>query len=484
MTTTAAPTTDTPTTGTLYVDMDGVLFASDSAWEAVLRLLKRQPLALLAAPFWLARGRAYFKHELIRRAQLRPSSLPFRREVLDLLQEQRRAGRRIVLATAADRLVADAVAQYLRGFDAVLASDGKTNLRGAAKRAAIEQDSAGAPWDYIGDSSHDLAVWKGCRTALVAGARPRLLRRARAMGCDPQVITRAPPVWKTLPRACRPYQWVKNTLVAVPLLVSHRMTEIPLLLNTIYAFTIFCMVASGAYLLNDMLDLPADRLHPTKRDRPLASGALSIPVALASSAILLLGGVALAAVLLGRTFTALIVLYVCVTTAYSIDLKRRLVLDVFVLAALYSLRMFAGAVATHIEPSTWLLAFATFSFISLAFVKRYADLTHARDVDIGAAAGRGYSVHDTDLFRSFGPASAYMAVLVFCLYINSSDVTKIYHRPQLLWLAAPLLLYWFTRLWFVADRGFSLEDPVLFALRDKVSWVVALALMVLILAAI
>jgi 4-hydroxybenzoate polyprenyltransferase len=476
----SAPAT---TTGTLYVDMDGVLFASDSAWEALLRLLKRRPLMLLMLLFWLARGRAYLKQQLGQRAKLSPASLPFRQPVIELIKEQRRSGRRVVLATAGDAKIAHDVAEHLRCFDAVLASDGHTNLRGAAKRRAIEQDSNGQPWDYIGDAHADLAVWPGSRTALVAGARPRLLRQVRALGCNVQVICDAPSPWQSLLRACRPHQWVKNVLVAVPLLVSHRLHEKLLVIQTALAFVIFCMVASGAYLLNDLLDLPSDRLHPNKRNRPFASGTVSIPIGLVTSALLLAGGVILSYLLLGAAFAGLVALYVCVTTAYSLDLKRRLVLDVFVLAALYALRVLAGTVATGIKPSDWLLAFATFSFISLAFVKRYADLTHARDFDIGSAAGRGYSVNDTEMFKTFGPASAYMAGLIFCLYISSPDVVKLYARPELLWLACPLLLYWMTRLWFIADRGYRLEDPVLFTLRDRVSWIVAIVLLALLLCA-
>jgi len=284
-------------------------------------------------------------------------------------------------------------------------------------------------------------------------------------------------------RALRVHQWVKNFLVFVPLLMAHLVFDRDRLAAAACAFAAWCLCASGVYLFNDLLDLEADRSHPRKRSRPLASGALAARAAVPAAAVLVAAGLALAFLLLPAAFGAMLLIYLALTSLYSAHLKRRPVLDVLVLAGLYSLRVLSGGYATSVPVSPWLLAFSMFLFLSLAFVKRYTEL---RDEGAGEAslARRGYAREDTELLRSFGAASGYLSVLVLALYINQSrEVTQLYRRPELLWLAGPCLLYWLTRVWLLAHRGRLHEDPVVFTVRDPVSYIVGAVMAALIVAA-
>ena len=271
-------------------------------------------------------------------------------------------------------------------------------------------------------------------------------------------------------RALRPQQWIKNLLLFVPLSLAHHVLDASRLLHVTLGFTAYCLCASGGYVLNDLLDREADRLHPRKRRRPFASGALS---ARQGSALFvaLVGAGLLLATLVGAAFAELLALYLALTVCYSLWLKEQLFIDVLLLSALYSLRVFAGALAAQVEISQWLLGFSLFLFLSLAFVKRFCEL---RQLPAGSSgevlARRSYRKEDLGLIQMLGASSGYLSVLVLALYISSSDVMRLYARPQLLWAVCPVLLYWLTRIWFLAGRGELPDDPVLFAAGDPQSY--------------
>jgi 4-hydroxybenzoate polyprenyltransferase len=274
-----------------------------------------------------------------------------------------------------------------------------------------------------------------------------------------------------LARALRVHQWIKNLLVFVPLLMAHRILDAGVLTQATLAFIAWCLCASAVYLINDRLDLEADRLHATKRHRPLAAGTLSLSAIWALVPLLGLSGLAIAFLLLPVSFGISILFYLGLTTAYSVHLKRMLMIDVLILAGLYTLRVLSGGYATGIPVSPWLLAFSMFLFLSLAFVKRYAELL-AADPALTETSRRNYSAHDADLLKSFGSASGYLSVLVLVLYINSREVVALYRRPTILWLVGPCLLYWITRIWLLAHRGEMDEDPILFTVKDRTSYLV------------
>jgi 4-hydroxybenzoate polyprenyltransferase len=284
-------------------------------------------------------------------------------------------------------------------------------------------------------------------------------------------------------RALRVHQWTKNFLVFVPLLMAHRVLDGHALVRSFYAFIAWSLCASSVYLLNDLLDVEADRVHPRKQHRPFASGALSKSFHLVLFPILLMSGLAIAFALLPPLFLVALVIYLAMTSAYSLYLKRVLIVDVLLLAGLYALRVLSGGFATDIPVSPWLLAFSMFLFLSLAFVKRYAELRNSTGNPLSQTSRRNYSTLDTELLKSFGSASGYISVLVLVLYINSREVVALYRSPMILWLIGPCLLYWITRVWLLAYRGEVDEDPILFTVKDWPSYLVGILVVLIIIAA-
>jgi 4-hydroxybenzoate polyprenyltransferase len=468
----------------LYVDMDGTLLATDTLWELFVRLIKTAPSLLWHIPFWLLKGRAYLKQQLTARLTLDPAALPYNRPVIEFLSLERQREREIILATASDRLLAERVAHQVGLFSAVLASDGTVNLAGERKLSAILQHAGGGPFDYIGNSSDDLPIWRHAERALLVRPSRRVRAERRASAID-TVLCHRPSIIRGLLRVLRVPQWSKNVLLVVPLVLAHEISDVERLVKAILAFATFTLSASAVYIVNDLLDLDSDRRHPYKRFRPLAAGALSIPAALAIVPICISLSVAIAVALLPGLFAGTLLLYIATTTLYSLWLKRVVILDVFVLAGLYTFRVLAGAVATNVSVSPWFLAFSMFFFLSLAFVKRYAELRFAagKTEDQDYLAARGYLIEDLELLKSVGAASGYLAVAVLALYINSPEVHVLYRQPVLLWLIGPLLLFWITRVWLLAHRGCLHTDPVVFALTDRPSYVLAASIAALLIVA-
>ena len=394
------------------------------------------------------------------------------------IREHRAAGGKVILATGTDEAVARDVAAHLGLFDVVLASDGARNLTGAVKAAALADRCPGG-YAYIGNDRADLPVWAGARVIHAAGVSGALRRKLKATGRLGKVFSDDTVAWQALLRALRPHQWVKNLLVFVPLFTSHRWRELSVFERGLGGFALMCLLASSAYLLNDLADLENDRVHPEKRHRPLAAGLVHAARAGAIALVLLAAGLA-AALTFGLPFTGLLLVYFFGTLAYSSVLKSIVLADVFTLAGLYTLRLLIGGAATGIPISSWLLAFAGFYFLSLAFVKRHAEL-HRRPNSVGTPLpGRGYVPADLEHIAPAGIAGGYVAVLVFALYVNSPEVTALYRQPQVLWLCCPVLLYWHSRIWLLATRGALDSDPVIFALKDRVSYLLGLALLLLV----
>jgi 4-hydroxybenzoate polyprenyltransferase len=464
----------------LVVDLDGTLVRTDTLHESLLVLLKRNPLLLVLAALWLLKGKAAFKAEVGRRVRLDATRLPYSEPLLAYLQEEKARGRRLVLATAADQSIAEAVAAHLGLFSEVYASDGKVNLSGARKLERLKQ--AHPEFDYAGDGEVDLVLWREARRALVVHGSPGLQRRVRALGRGEVRVFEAPATGvRTWVKALRMHQWAKNALVFVPIVAGHKASDLGLLAQAALGFAAFSLCASSVYVLNDLLDLDSDRRHPTKRERPFASGALPVRVGAVLAPVLLVAGFTLALLLLPLPFSALLATYYALTLGYSMYLKQVLVLDVLVLAGLYTVRLFAGSLATGVPTSSWLFTFSMFLFLSLALVKRLSEVRRLRLSDEVAAPGRGYLASDYEQLASLGVSAGYLSVLVLAFYITSKDVTGLYTYPERLWLLCPVMLYWVSRVWLLAHRGLVNEDPLVFALRDKVSYAVgALAVLVLV----
>lgn len=463
----------------LVIDLDGTLVRSDTLVETALLLLANRPFRLFRLLPQAWRDRVRFKQSLAAVAPLDAASLPYNADILALMHTARDAGQPVYLATAADRKIADSVAAHIGGFAGSFASDGHANLKGAAKAAMLSDAFGMHAFDYAGDAAADLPVWQAARRAYLVAPSAGLRRAAAAVCGDTRAVGERPSFGQTVRQillALRLHQWAKNLLVFVPLLAAHA-AHGRLIGHAVLAFLAFSLCASSVYLLNDMLDLPHDRAHPLKRARPFASGMLPL-----HWAPWLMGGLAVLVLVAGAAlpgrFLGMLGLYYAGTLAYSLGLKRWAVWDVVALAGLYTLRIFAGAAATGIPISFWLLAFTLFLFFSLAVVKRLTELTqfvrraaHRTGVELAGAtlAGRGYAPEDLDMLRSMAASSGYMAVLVLALYVNSGEVLPLYRHPQVLWALCPILLFWVSRVLMLANRGSMNEDPVIFALRDRVS---------------
>ncbi|HEX6065867.1 MAG TPA: UbiA family prenyltransferase [Longimicrobiales bacterium] len=461
----------------LCVDLDGTLLRTDVLWESVIALVRHKPWLLPLLPWWAMRGKAQLKRSVASHVTLNPATLPYRADVLDMLRAEHGGGRELILATATDAGPAEAIAAHLGIFSAVCASDGVTNLAGQQKLQAILRRVGNGGFDYIGDAGVDLPIWRAARGAILVDPSKRVLSAAQRDGRVSRVVRGPSTTLSAMLRALRPHQWVKNTLLFVPLLSSHRIINFGTLQLAMIAFAAFCLAASSVYITNDLLDLEADREHPRKRNRPFASGALPISVGVLMVPLLLAGAFGLSWALLPQVFTIGLAAYVALSTTYSLYIKQQVLLDVFFLAGLYTLRVLAGGLATAITISPWLAAFSMFIFTSLAFLKRYSELLLLREHQQHEFRRRDYAGSDMDLLRSLGSASGFVSVLVLALYINSAEVLKLYRHPEILWLVVPIFLYWVSRLWLFGHRGKVQDDPIVFAIKDPASYVIAVLVM-------
>jgi len=470
----------------LCVDLDGTLVKSDTLVDSTLALARHHPSALLQLPSWLAQGKAALKRHITSAVELNVVHLPYNRELLQYLEQQHSTGRPIYLATAADAALAHRVAAHLGLFAGVLASDGTLNLAGKNKLAAF-REKFGDNFSYIGNALPDATLLANCVEPMVANPTGSLRAALRKATVTPvRSFTDASSPIKAWLKAIRLHQWAKNVLIFLPLLLAHAWSLGPIL-GAAIAFVSFGLCASATYIVNDLLDLEADRKHLRKRRRPFASGDLSAIAGLTVVALFLLASLALA-ILLPHAVAALapstplprpyyflewLAIYAVTTSAYSLRLKRAVLVDVIVLSGLYTIRIIAGSASTGVTVSAWLGGFSIFFFLSLAFVKRFAELEglRQRDPAPGQASvqiqGRGYIVSDIEQLRSFGSASGYASVVVLTLYISNINAVELYSHPNRLWLLVPVLLLWISRLWLLASRGQLDEDPVVYAITDK-----------------
>ena len=458
----------------LVVDVDGSLVNGDLLIEGTLRLLATTPFKLLTLPFWLAKGRAALKRRVAQAVALPPETLVLNPTVLKEIAAAKAAGRQIWLASAADKLAVAPLTEHI-GATGHLTSDGLTNLTGAAKAAMLVNRFGAGGFDYIGNERRDLHVWKRARRAIGINLSGRLARKVRTLDAEARFLPGPDRRPIDYIRALRPHQWSKNVLVFVPLVAAHEI-QASLYLLAAGLFVALSAMASGTYLLNDLLDLPHDRRHESKRHRPLAAGKVPLLPMIGVGLALATGGLVLA-----WSLSALaglyILLYLFVTLAYSLSLKRKPFLDVVTLALLFAMRVLAGAAVVHIELSPWFLAFFTFIFLSLAIVKRQGELCALQKSGWSTVSGRAYVAADLLVMTAFGAASSMAAVVVFALYIQTVEVSKSYDRSEFLWLICPLLIYWLGRMTLIANRGAVDEDPVTFALRDRTSWLTGVSVL-------
>lgn len=451
----------------LCVDLDGSLIHCDILHDSSLAMLKQHPFDVVAIPIWLMRSKAHMKQEIAERVSIDVATLPYNTELMNWLRSEKAKGRKLVLATASNKKYADEIADHLGIFDEVLGSDGETNLSANSKASRLVARFGVKGFDYIGNSTKDLAVWEVAKNAIVVGSESLAARVAQVSNVEQRFSAKRAGL-KGWIKGLRLHQWLKNLLVFLPLVGAHRWSDIGALSQVFLAFVAFGFSASAVYLLNDLLDVDSDRLHPRKRNRPFAAGIISAPLGLAVLLALLVAGLSLATTL-GSAFLSWMIGYLVLTTGYSFKLKQFPLIDCLALAGLYTIRIVAGGAAISQSISFWLLAFSLFLFLSLAFIKRYSELIIMIKAGAGSAHGRGYIASDQQLLQSIGLASGFSSALVMALYLNSADVRALYSHPQLLWLTMPILLFWVCWVWLKASRDEMHDDPVVFAVRDPTS---------------
>ncbi|PIJ89484.1 hypothetical protein BL249_16110 [Erwinia sp. OLFS4] len=452
----------------LVVDLDGTLIHSDMLHESALRVFRDSPFETLRIPFLLKKGKAFLKQHLASLTEFDPKTLPYNEKLLEWLKQQRAEGRHLVLCTASDSAIANRIAEHLGIFDDVIASDGVSNIEGRHKAAALVQRFQQHGFDYAGNSNADLAVWSQADKAIVVNGSSDLIKKARNISTVDRVFPKREIGFTAWRRVLRIHQWLKNTLLLVPLFAAHDVSNGEAWLSLLLAFMAFSLCASSVYIANDLLDLDSDRLHPRKRNRPFASGLVPAWKGVLLAPLLLIVSLSVA-VFVGKQFFFWLVCYFTLTCAYSWVLKRLMLVDCLTLAMLYTLRIVAGAAAVGHELSFWLLAFSVFLFLSLAFVKRYAELEVQLLSGKEKIHGRGYHTADAPLIQTMGIVAGYTSVLVLALYLNSDAVLKLYASPKLIWGAIPVMLFWVSWMWMQAHRGEMHDDPLVFAVKDRAS---------------
>ncbi len=458
----------------LCVDMDGTLLRTDSLIEQAWQNLSRRPFIFLITLFSLLSGLAKFKQKLAALNHNILVPLPINEKFFAYLQSQYQRGRKIYLVTASDESVANTIAASLKIFSGVIASNGEINLKGKNKAKKLLQEFGEKKFSYAGNANTDMAVWPFAKEAIIVNANKPLISKVKKIHQNPTLFDNKKNRLLMLIKAIRIHQWSKNFLLFLPLIVGHLYTSRTHCQTALLAFISFCLAAASAYLLNDLVDLATDRQHYSKKQRVLAKGDLPLIDALLFCPLLLLTALFTAYYTIGIHFLLALISYYGLTLLYSLFLKKQPLLDIFSLSALYTIRIIAGIIAISALFSPWLISFSVFFFLSLALIKRYNELYLLNSLNKTCMVDKMYSVQDMVTLKTFGINAGYISVLILALYISSPAVVPLYQQPLWLWGLIVLTLFWLTRIWLLASKGEADEDPVVFALKDKMSWLIAL----------
>ena len=453
----------------LICDLDGTLIKTDMLFESLFILLRNNFFFIFLTPLWLLKGKQVLKNEIYKRIEFSPENLPYNQEVIEFIKINRNNYSKTALVSASNQNIVKDIAEYIGIFDEYYGSDDKLNLKAVNKRKFLDEKYGIRNYSYIGDSKADIEIWNHSNEKFIVNNS--LSKRLKSIKFDTIIGNNTKSKLKLIIKEIRVYQWVKNLLIFIPALMAH-ITNFEIYLNLFYSFISFSLIASSVYVLNDLLDLEADRKHPRKKNRPFASGDLSLLYGFALLPFLIVSSLIIAITLLPISYLFVLFFYYVLTSLYSFKLKRIVIVDILTLALLYTIRIVAGGEAVDVEVTPWALAFSMFLFLSLALLKRYTELHSLKEIDELKASGRGYHVDDIEIVRSFGTSSAFISILVFALYVNSEQIRLLYNKPNLMWIVAILLLFWIMRIWFLANRGKMTDDPIVFTGKDKISWTI------------
>lgn len=456
----------------IVVDLDGTLTHTDTLYESILMLLSKKPLLLFILPFWLISGKAKFKANVANNIKLNVATLPYNQKLIKWLKKEQISKKKIILCSAANQHIAKAVADHLQLFDEVIASDAINNLKSINKRKVLDEKFGKKNYDYVGNSSSDIKVWAGARHAILVNASDSVSKQAKKVATVTKTFSSQTTTLSDWFKAFRIHHWVKNVLLFVPLFTANQTINIQSLSILSLAFISFSLCSSAIYIINDLLDLENDRLHPEKWRRPFATAKLSIKTGIVLISLLIIVSLVLAWVV-GSLFFVLLILYIILTSIYSLLIKKIILLDCLALAILFTIRIFAGGAAIAIVVSLWLLFFSIFIFLSMAFIKRYAEIYIQIKYGNKHIHGRGYLTKDASLIKILGIISGCLSIVVFTFYLHSEKVTKLYSEPDLLLFVLPLLIFLISWIWIKAHRGKINGDPIMFAIKDKASLLAA-----------
>jgi len=468
----------------LCVDVDGTLVRTNTLFEAALSAIKRKPsviFELLSASF---KGKSAVKHVIGTHAELSPGSFTYNKEFLSWLRTQHVNKRPLILTTASDKTIADAIAQELGIFSEVIASTQQTPVSANGKYKILCKRFGTKKFAYAGNSQADISVWQCAASAVLVNTNPKVTSQARSLlTIEAEFLTKATITPRALLKTIRSHQWVKNALLFTAPIAAHRISDPAIFIQTVVGFISFSCIASSIYIFNDLFDLPSDRSHATKRFRLIAAGTISLFHATLLGISMALAGIIIAFIFLPTAFLGILALYIVITSTYSLRLKKIPYIDIVVLAGLYILRIVAGSAATGIPTSKWLFLFAAWLFISLGIAKRVTELKRLKHTE-QVAIGRGYTKRDTELLIALGLTSALFACIVLGFYAVSPVVSHLYSHPKnLIWMA-PVFGLWIIRMWKHAIAGSLPEDPVLFAIKDYGSYIAIAGLCIILLLAI
>jgi len=460
----------------LLVDLDGSIIKTDTLFESAIQYVKRNPFRVVQLCLWTIKGKLFLKKKLSEHTTLDSDSLPYREEVLQFLQKERSTGRNLILVTGAREEIGRKINEHLELFDQVVGTSDEVNLTGNDKRDWANATYGESNYDYLGNEEKDISVWRCARNSIVIGDET-LNNLAKQVSHVEHHFPTPKANATVFLKMIRVHQWAKNALVFVPLITAQDFLSAGSVWHATLAFIALSFCASATYIINDLMDLGADRKHHTKKNRPIAAGLVSIPSSLLVSIILMTLGLGISILALPDLFLLALVIYVALTVLYSFKFKQLQTIDVISLACLFTIRVMAGGAAINVPLSFWLLSFSMFLFLSLAIVKRVAELIHLEsslENSDQAAKGRGYTTSDINILISLGSSAGFISVLVIALYINSNEVTALYEHPEILWLICPVLGYWIMRIWMLVARNQMNEDPIFFAVTDRNSWLAAI----------
>lgn len=455
----------------LCVDLDGSLILTDTLYESVAQLIKKNWLLAFMLPFWFWRGKAYMKHRLASYCDLAIDRLPVHKEFRDWLAQEKSRDRPLILVTGSHEKYANAFAEQIGLFDDVIATTSEENCTSRNKARRLVGLYGEKGFDYAGNHMVDENVWQHARHAIVVNGSDKVLAAAHRSATVEKIFPSPHKItFRVLRKAVRAHQWMKNLLIFVPLMTAHMFISLDALLAATLAFVLMSVTASATYFINDLLDLDADRGHHSKCHRPFASGAIPVHHGAIAAKIMLAFTFLTSLIFMPFAFTFILFSYLVLTLTYSLSFKRMQSLDVVSLAMLFTIRVLAGAAAIGITVSFWLLAFSLFLFLSLGLVKRVSELQKLLELNKTSAEGRGYELADLPVLKSLGCAAGYMSILVIALYIHSPEVSILYAKPEILWIICPILTVWITRIWILTARGQVDEDPVEYAIKDRFTW--------------